>query len=292
MGRLRFALVAALVIGLDGCGGDPEPNYKPPPQLTIRASEAGPGRFRLSVPDSIPSGVVRIQLANGGNRSHQAQLIRVDGAHPLSEVVAALRVALRRGPLAPWLHFAGGVGTTMPGETTTTFQELAPGSYYAVDTSSTEGDGRGTRYFERGAIARFRISGQGGAAVAPATPSHVAAIDYDFRAQHLRAGKNLVRFENAGKEPHHLFMAPIRSGRTIEDVRSVFRRGAPSDTSTGSAALDLRSARETAVLAAGKGQVTELSLNRGRYALVCFVADASGGPPHVVKGMVTEVGLR
>ena len=36
-----------------------------------------------------------------------------------------------------------------------------------------------------------------------------------------------------------------------------------------------------------KGPVLEL--RQGRYALVCFLSDRKGGPPHVVKGMVTEV---
>ena len=27
----------------------------------------------------------------------------------------------------------------------------------------------------------------------------------------------------------------------------------------------------------------------GNYAFVCFIADKTGGPPHIVKGMVSEV---
>lgn len=40
-------------------------------------------------------------------------------------------------------------------------------------------------------------------------------------------------------------------------------------------------------------QITELDLARkGKYALLCFVSDRKGGPPHVAKGMVAEVTVR
>ncbi len=29
----------------------------------------------------------------------------------------------------------------------------------------------------------------------------------------------------------------------------------------------------------------------GKYAFCCFIADQQGGPPHVVKGMVSEVAV-
>jgi hypothetical protein len=34
--------------------------------------------------------------------------------------------------------------------------------------------------------------------------------------------------------------------------------------------------------------VIDLELKRGKYALVCFVPDRKGGPPHAFKGMISE----
>ena len=34
--------------------------------------------------------------------------------------------------------------------------------------------------------------------------------------------------------------------------------------------------------------MVNLDLKKGKYALVCFIPDRQGGPPHVAKGMVSE----
>ena len=37
-------------------------------------------------------------------------------------------------------------------------------------------------------------------------------------------------------------------------------------------------------------QVTDIELKQpGTYALICFIQDRKGGPPHVMKGMIKEV---
>ena len=44
------------------------------------------------------------------------------------------------------------------------------------------------------------------------------------------------------------------------------------------------------VLDGGKSQIVTANLEAGRYAFLCFISDKqTGGPPHVVKGMVSEV---
>ena len=40
---------------------------------------------------------------------------------------------------------------------------------------------------------------------------------------------------------------------------------------------------------AAASQINELELAAGRYALVCFLTDRAGGPPHVAHGMVSEL---
>ena len=46
------------------------------------------------------------------------------------------------------------------------------------------------------------------------------------------------------------------------------------------------------MLDGGNKQVVQLELQRGNYALLCFVSDRQGGPPHVAKGMIQEVEVR
>ncbi len=50
--------------------------------------------------------------------------------------------------------------------------------------------------------------------------------------------------------------------------------------------------QNTAVLEGGEGQVVTLDLKPGRYALLCFISDRQGGPPHAVKGMVDEIEVK
>ena len=45
---------------------------------------------------------------------------------------------------------------------------------------------------------------------------------------------------------------------------------------------------DTAVVEGGTEQAFGAKLEAGKYALVCFIPDRAGGPPHVAKGMVSE----
>jgi hypothetical protein len=41
----------------------------------------------------------------------------------------------------------------------------------------------------------------------------------------------------------------------------------------------------------GVSQIVDANLEPGSYAFFCFISDKTGGPPHVVKGMVSEVSV-
>jgi hypothetical protein len=43
------------------------------------------------------------------------------------------------------------------------------------------------------------------------------------------------------------------------------------------------------VIEGGETQLVELDLEPGSYAMMCFISDRQGGPPHAVKGMVDEL---
>jgi hypothetical protein len=42
----------------------------------------------------------------------------------------------------------------------------------------------------------------------------------------------------------------------------------------------------------GEEQLTEVDLKPGNYALMCFIPDRAGGPPHVAKGMISGATVR
>lgn len=81
--------------------------------------------------------------------------------------------------------------------------------------------------------------------------------------------------------------APIKQGKTIADVRKFIK------TEKGEEPIDEKGTVDTPVLEGGGSQVAQLNLKKkGKYALLCFVPDRKGGPPHVAKGMISEATVR
>ena len=58
-------------------------------------------------------------------------------------------------------------------------------------------------------------------------------------------------------------------------------------TEKGEPPLEETNAEETAVIDSGEAQLTEVDLKSGSYALLCFIPDRAGGPPHAAKGMIS-----
>jgi hypothetical protein len=158
----------------------------------------------------------------------------------------------------------------------TSVQRLPAGRYYVTGAGN-----------ERAAVASFRVTGRAGRAKLPRVGTSLVALDYGFRSSRLRSGRQKVSFRNAGREPHHALLAPIRAGASLNDVRR-FADG----HSSGPPPVAYAGAPETAVLEGGQSQVTEMDLKPGRYAALCFVSDRAGGPSHVAKGMVAELRVR
>ena len=86
-----------------------------------------------------------------------------------------------------------------------------------------------------------------------------------------------------------MIAAPYRPGATLAEVREAFKR----DQGGAEPPLDFESVSSTARIDGGTEQITELDLEKpGKYALLCFVSDRKGGPPHVAQGMITEITVR
>lgn len=254
--------------------GVEDPLRAAPPRarrLAITVRDAGEGDFRYSAPRTAPAGLVEIRLRNAGEVPRKAQLWRIDGDHTVREALDVRR------PLPDWLTTAGGVGLTAPGQTGRSLQRLRPGRYYVAGT----GD-------QPGRVASFRVEGRAASQPLPAAPARVDALDFRFEVAGLTTGRNTIEFRNTGAEPHHAFFVPMTAGATLDDVRGFFT----SRSSVGPPPVDAERTRETVVIEGGDRQITELELDAGRYAVVCFVRNRSGGPPHIEFGMLNELTVR
>jgi hypothetical protein len=225
---------------------------------------------------------VTIELTNTGKAFHEAQLIRLDAGHTPEEAISV--IAAEGAPSPGWIHAAGGTGPAPPGGSRSATQRLRPGRYIVCD-APFQNQGQGLKF----GVASFKVEGEAGGGTLPRASAEVEAYEYGFRTSELKTGKNTIEFSNSGREPHHLIAAPYKPGATLAAVRKAFRRGQRGAEPP----LDFEKTSYIARIEGGTKQITELDLDKpGKYALLCFVSDRKGGPPHVAQEMIAEAAVR
>jgi hypothetical protein len=267
---LTACAVALAALALAACGDEEEAQT-----LAYTVTEQGKGTV-IEGPTSADTGLAEIAFRNEGNGEADLQLIRVEGDHSAEETVKGLEKAMAGKPFPDWFFAAGGVGITSPGESQTVTQVLKPGTYYAFDTEGSQGPP------DPKAVPALKVSGEESSDEVEGDAT-VTAVEYAFETEELPSGEVEIDFENGGDEPHHLIAAPLKGDATAADVEQAL------ESEKGPPPIEEDATRNTAVLEGGEGQAVTLDLKPGRYALLCFISDRQGGPPHAVKGMVDEV---
>lgn len=282
MHRAGFALATAVVtIALAGCGGGEDPKKEELLESSREQAKALPievvGTRKstdFTVPKSVPPGLARLEFENNAQGNHAVQLIRLDEGHTPDEgLKAALGWFMQGKPLPDWVHPEGGVPVTEERSTSTSVQSLQPGTYLVVDPEGAE---------RPEVKATFVVSGEREATL-PEGSMVIEAFEYGFKAANLKRGTNEVLIDNTGDEPHFVEAVPMKQGKTIDDVKQFLK------TEKGPPPVDFKKAVSTPVLEGGTRQLISLELESGPYALLCFVPDRAGGPPHAVQGMISEV---
>ena len=287
--RMLAPVALTLATLLTACGGDDNNDRAAsgPAKLAIDVAEQGKGTFTLRAPASVPAGLVEISLrVPAGAVTHDAQLIRIEGDHTTKDVLAA--ISRSGAPIPEWMTAAGGVGQTNGDAVGRTVQRLQPGRYAILDMDEPEGDNV-KNYAQSGTTATLEVTGERSTAQAPRSVGTITAREYGFEVNGLEAGRTRVAFRNAGKEPHHVLAFPYNEGATLKQVRTFFTQ---EGESAGPPPVDFAGATRTTILEGGEEQVAELDLRRGKYALICFISDRAGGPPHAAKGMIAEAVVR
>jgi hypothetical protein len=264
------------------CGDD---GGDQPPAVTIETSDRGPNKVTMRAPRTVAAGLVEIELRNDGDTPHDAQLFRVDGDRTSADVVGLLEQA-DSAPKPRWLHPAGGVAPIDPGETATVTQVLEPGTYYVTDTQErTIASGGHLINAARGGVARLEVRGTSRDEL-PETAATITAREYGYDAEGFVAGENRVTFRNAGREFHQAVAFPVGDDVPYaEGKQEVLGR----QQATGWVPVDAPDERATTVLEGGGEQIAELTLDPGRYVLLCFVSDRAGGGPQWAIGMTRKL---
>ena len=277
--RLTLALAslfAASALGLTACGDDDDGGEAAQPQVfEVQAKDKGK-ETGITAPDSVAPGATEIRFTNDGQRSHSLQIVQVGEGHTVEEALKAGGSWGEKGkPLPEWVRFNGGIGSTKPGGSGSAVVDLPAGQYAAVDIDAQS----------PAPYAAFTVEGDEGESLEE-VPAKVEAVDYDFTATGLEAGSHRVLLQNSGEEPHHLIAAPLKPGKTVEDVKAFVK------TEKGPPPIVQSKTFNTAIVSGGESEVVDLRFESGDYALLCFVSDRAGGPPHALKGMVAAATVK
>ena len=274
--RASVCIVLALLTAgaLAACGDEDAQT------LTFTLTSQGEGT-KISGPASADSGLAEITLENNAEKGKgELQLIRVEGDRSADEVAKGLGEAMKGQPFPDWFFAGGGVGITPAGQSQTVTQVLKPGTYYAVDVEGSPGPP------DPKSLPALEVSGDESDDEISEPDATVSAFEYGFDAEELPAGTTEIAFENTGAQPHHLLASRLIGDSTVEDVERFFK------TERGRPPLREENVVSTAVLEGGDSQLVTVDLEPGRYALLCFISDREGGPPHAFKGMIGEVEVK
>ncbi len=94
-------------------------------------------------------------------------------------------------------------------------------------------------------------------------------------------GKQVIRVENLGVEPHHVLLFKLLPGKTMEDYHAWLETGMQGDAPA-------EGVDASGELSTGEEAYMEVDLSTGDYLLVCLVA-GQNEVPHVAMGMIEHV---
>ena len=289
-----WAVLLAPTLLLAACGGDggdggTQATTPPPPAKTTITVSASGKQVNFEVPAQVKPGATELSLVNNTKEPAEFQITQLDEGHTLAEFYPVLE-SEESAPIPTWLHAFGGVGETSAGQTRSVVVDLKPGTYQWFSGTTPEQEGAQPQY-KRGGVGTLEVTGDASGAQLPATAAQITAkevspTDYRFETSGFKAGTNQITFTNGGGELHHALIARLADGATIDQAQEFFT----TEDFKGPPPVDFDASEITAVIDSGVKQVETVELKSGSYALLCFITDRAGSPPHVIKAkMIQEV---
>jgi hypothetical protein len=251
--------------------------------LKVKAAEAADGKYSFdAIPDTLNGGNITIEFTNPGKFEHDITIVRIDGNRTVAQVTKV--VNSEAGTVPAWMHASGGVGHTPPGGVSRATVNLGPGKYVFMSTVTDEKTKKSDA--ASGMAKLVKVTGAKAKALPSGATASIVAKEYGFEVTGLKAGTNTVTFSAPGKQLHHFQMFPMLPGKTTQDVVAFLSAKVPP---AGPPPVDFENSQGSAVTESSEGpMLTDVTLTAGRYAIVCFMSDRAGGPPHFMKGMITE----
>jgi hypothetical protein len=276
--------VLAVGLGVAACGGDDDDDDGGGEVQQVQLTASGPENAPTFEVDTteVSAGPTELTLVNDSQAPIDGQLgfIAAGDDRTPQEVVDAFGNAVMNRPVPEFFQAGGGPALTPPGESSTVTQDLEPGTYYVLPADAIPSPDQ---------VASFEVTENGDGEL-PETEGKVTAVEYSFSGEGLKAGTNDILLENTGGQWHHFLASKLKDDATIEQAKQyLLSEGEGGGPVPFEGNPEESNAIESTVMDPGFSQVVEAELESGRYAFFCFIPDKQGGPPHVVKGMVSEV---
>ena len=264
VGSLLFAL--SLVSG--GCARATED------PVTVSALHIVARDFAYQAPDTIPTGPIRLTFHNEGPSYHHVQIVHLTQEISYADVADSLPST---GVLPAWMVPVGGAeGADSIARDVTLELNLPPGRYLLLCRIITPAK---QLHYRLGMFRPLVVIARGARDEVPSIAAETIVRLRDHAVDgpdSVRAGLRRFRVVNDGPTEHHVAIARLADGRTLNDVINAKPGPTPVFDVLGG----------TAGLATGQENVLEVRLRPGRYVYLCFVPDAASGREHYQMGMV------
>jgi len=229
------------------------------------------------MPDQVNAGRTLIVYENVGQESLHPFMLRLPDALTVDQALADLGPEAMEPPA--WFldaYFPGFVGETMPGHTSLAVVDLVAGPHLVLHDSAV-------------AIDVVEAVSSPDAGEAPSADGTVSMFEmgYEF-PEPVNSGRQVWAVTNTGEMPHELLLVrsavPVTPEQLIELFSSEDENATP--VGGGPSYADIEPVGGVGWLSTGATAWTEVDLEPGTYAAICFVFDPETGTPHLMLGMV------
>jgi hypothetical protein len=273
-------------------------------------------RYTFDTEDTMPTGLVMIDLVNNGQLDHQVNFFRPKKADDMAKIDTILASPTPELALA-LVEFVGGSNAVVAGGEQKTVSKFEAGTYYLgcfitdadgvphighgmvkkVVAKAASGSGTTAGSTPSGSAAPAAVSTEQAETMKKVTVGEIKMKDFNIALPDGFNGKGWYEVTNdEGLQPHETTIVKLQDGKTKDDVvawaSEQVPSGPPPFTSAGGfGGLDPKAT----------GWVY-LDLAPGKYLALCFIPNsvpdksAPPGPPdlkpHLVHGMVTEFSIK
>lgn len=248
------------------------------PTVTFTATE-----YAYDGPDSIPSGLTRIELVNAGEQEHMLWLAKLDDGKSFTDIMEVF-ASYETNPQNPeWMIWYGGIGAG-PGQSSAYTIDLAPGSYALFSMSQGED---GVPDAAKGMEATLTVTEVvANDAAPPVADLRTEMVDFSYIIEGTpTAGPQIIEVANTGMEAHEVILLKLAEGAVMQDALDFMTAG---DESEGPPPFEFSGG--AGPMHAGLTAWYEADLEAGEYGLICFIGSpANDFAPHFMLGMVQQV---